>query len=346
MSIAFRLSLLLLAASSLAPLGCHGQGPALPKNDAPAGKPLPAATAFRIEALLRRKADLPPGSNINLAELGPANVPGFHRISVSFTNSGHTSKAIEFLLSDDGKTLEQVTTFDIAADPRTLLPATDRPFRGGPATAPVLIVGFDDLECPFCAKLHSTIFPALTERYGDKIHFVYRDFPLDQHPWATRAAVDVNCLAAESPTGYWEAVDHIHAHASELGADPKDAKAEKTLGRANDQLDTLVRNEAARQKADQTKLNACIAKQDTSAIDASKQLAQSFNVQSTPTLFINGNKVDGAVPLDFLFGVVDDALRAEGVQPPPPYVPPAPPAQPAAGTTSTIQPQPAPAAKK
>ena len=275
-------------------------------------------------------------------------MPGFSRINVSFTNSGRTSKAIEFLLSDDNKTLEQVTTFDIGADPRTLLPATDRPFRGGPATAPVVIVGFDDLECPFCARLHQTIFPALTERYGDKVHFVYRDFPLDQHPWAVRAAVDVNCLAAESPKAYWTAVDRIHAQAGDIGSDPKDPKAEKTMPRAQEQLDGIVRDEAGKAKADLSKLNACIQKQDTSAIDQSKQLAQSFNVQSTPTLFINGDKVDGAVPLEFLFGVIDSALRAENVQPPAPYVPPAAPAPAAppagaaagAGTTSVIAPTP------
>ena len=50
-------------------------------------------------------------------------------------------------------------------------------------------VGFDDLECPYCAKMHQQLFPALTQRYKDQIHIVYRDFPLDQHPWAMRAAI-------------------------------------------------------------------------------------------------------------------------------------------------------------
>ena len=341
------LSLLLLAASFLR-FGCHAQTPA-PGDAGPQGKPLPPATAYRVEALLRRKADLPPASRINLSELGPAKMAGFQRISVSFTNEGRTSKAIEFLLSDDGKTLEQVTTWDISADPKLLLSPEGRPARGGPASAPVVIVGFDDLECPFCAKLHSTVFPALTERYGDKVHFVYKDFPLTEiHPWAMRAAVDVNCVGAQSGPAYWAAVDRIHAHASEFGTDPKDAKAEKTVARANEQLDAIVREEATRAKLDTAKVNACLTKQDTAAVNASVQLAQSLNLQSTPTLFINGNKVDGAVPLEFLFAEVDAALRAEGVTPPPAYVPPAAPAPAAAaapGTTSTIQPTAQPAKK-
>jgi protein-disulfide isomerase len=315
---------LLLSVATLAALGCHAQTPApgaVPAA-APVGKPLPPAVAFRVEALLRRKADLPPGSSINIAVLGPAKAPGFQRISISFSNEGRTSKAMEFLLSDDTKTLEQVTSFDMAADPKSLLPPTDRPYRGGPKTAPVLIIGFDDLECPFCAKLHGSLFPAITERYGDKVHIEYRDFPLDQHPWALRAAVDVNCLAAESPAGYWDAVDYIHAHASDVGADPKDAKADKTMPRAEQQLDGIVRDEGAKQKVDMTKLNACLTKQERTGVDTSRQLAESLNLQSTPTLFINGDKIDGAVPLEFLFGVIDNALRAEGVTPPPPYVAP------------------------
>jgi protein-disulfide isomerase len=316
-----RLPLLLLAFTLLTTFGCHAQpAPAA----AAAGKPVPPALAFRIEALLRRKADLPPASSVNLGRLMPSKMAGFSTVSVSFTNDGRTSHTIDFLVSDDGKTMEQVTSYDLSVDPREALSVAGRPSRGGPATAPVLIVGFDDLECPFCAKLHANIFPAITERYGDKVHIVYRDMPLDMHPWAMRAAVDVNCLAAQSPVGYWDAVDHIHAISSDIGADPKDAKADKTLVRATEQLDAAVREEGTKQKVDMTKLNACLAKQDTAEIEASKQLATSFSVQSTPTLFINGDKVDGAVPIEFVFSVIDSALRAEGVAPPPPYVVPAP----------------------
>ncbi len=106
----------------------------------------------------------------------------------------------------------------------------------------MLIVGFDDLECPFCAKMHAELFPALLERYKDQVRIVYRDFPLSQHPWATRAAIDANCVGAQSTPGYWNLVDHIHAHASELGGE------EKSLAKANTALDTLAHDEGAKQK--------------------------------------------------------------------------------------------------
>jgi protein-disulfide isomerase len=290
------------------------------------GKALTPDEQHRVEVLLRQKANLPPGSTVNFGPRTPSEIPGFDGVAITFSAEGKTSHPVNFLLSKDGKTLSQISRYDISADPRLLVSPAGRPARGGPAAAPVVIVGFDDLECPYCARLHASLFPAITQRYGDKVHIVYKDFPLDMHPWAMRAAVDVNCLGDQSGTGYWNLVDYIHAHASEIGADPKDAKAEKTLPRAEEQLDKATREQAQAQKVDLAKVNACIAKQDTQPIKASMQVGEALGIDSTPTLFINGEKIDGAVPTEFVFSEIDDALRAEGVQPPPPYVAPETPA--------------------
>jgi protein-disulfide isomerase len=304
------------------------------------GTALPPSVTHRIEVLLRQKAQLPPLSIVNIGVPQPSETPGYSTINVTFTDDGKTSKPVTFLLSNDGKTVAQFTKYDISADPRGMVSPDGRPSRGGPSSAPVVIVNFDDLECPYCARLHASIFPAITQRYGDKVRIVYKDFPLEQHPWAMRAAVDVDCLAAQSPTGYWNLVDYIHAHASDIGSDPtppkvdadapKSDKPEHTLERANAQLDKLTLDQGSFQKVDTAKLNACIGKQDTSAIEASKQIATALNVESTPSLFINGDKIEGALPLSYIFGLIDDALRAENVTPPPPYVEPAEPAVPAA----------------
>jgi protein-disulfide isomerase len=343
-----RLALLVLAAI-LTSLGCHAQ------TKIETGAQLPLSVTHRIAVLLRQKAQLPPGSTITIGPAQPSDVNGYHTITVTLTADDKTSHPINFLISDDGKTIAQFVKYDLSADPRTLVSDAGRPARGGPSSAPVIIVNFDDLECPFCARLHETIFPALTQRYGDTVRIVYKDFPLDQHPWAMHAAVDVNCLAAQSPAGYWNLIDYIHSHAAEIGTDPGAAKAddakpaksdkpdkpEHTLDRANAQLDKLTRDQGAFQKVNAATLDACIVKQDPSAIEASKMLGASLNVESTPSMFINGEKIEGALPLDYIFARIDDALRAEGATPPPPYVAPAPaaPAAPAA-------PKPAPTAAK
>jgi protein-disulfide isomerase len=286
--------------------------------------------ARRVEVLIRSKSSIPPDYDIQIGPRTKSDVPGFDAISVTFTTDGKTSKPATFLLSTDGKTLAQFSKYDISKDPKLLVSGEGRPARGGPANAPVLIVGFDDLECPYCAKMHQQLFPALTERYKDQIHIVYRDFPLDQHPWAMRAAIDTNCVGAQSPSGYWNLVDYIHANAGEMGG------TEKSLSKANDTLDSLAREEGKRQKLNADALNACIVKQDDSAIKESMKLGESLGVEATPAFFINGEKVEGALPLEYVYRMIDNALIASGQTPPPP--PPAAPVQPAPQTPPATKP--------
>jgi protein-disulfide isomerase len=296
----------------LAALGCHAQTPAQ------GGEKLSPELARRVEVLIREKTKVSPNYDIQIGPRTKSDVPGFDKIIVIFTAEGQTSKPIEFLLSNDGKTLAQFSKYDISKDPKDRVSAEGRPARGGSASAPVVIVGFDDLECPYCARMHAELFPALTERYKDQVRIVYRDFPLDQHPWAMRAAINANCVAAQSPTGYWNLVDYIHAHAGELGG------TDKSLAKANETLDTLAREEGKRQKVDLAALNACIAKQDDTAVKASMKAAEELGVDSTPALFINGEKLEGALPLEYVYKMIDNALTASGHTPPPPPPPPSP----------------------
>jgi protein-disulfide isomerase len=290
----------------LATAGCHAQSPS-----AAGGKLSPELTR-RVEILIRSRANLPANYEMVIGPREKSSVTGFDEITVLFSAEGKTSKPMTFLLSTDGKTLAQFTKFDISKDPKTLVSAEGRPSRGGPPNAPVVIVGFDDLECPYCARMHAQLFPALLMRYKDQVRIVYRDFPLDQHPWAMRAAIDVNCLAAQSPEGYWNVVDYIHAHAADIGG------AEKTLAKANENLDTLVREEGKRQKVNETTLHACVEKQDDTAVKASMRTASDLGVEATPALFINGERLEGALPIEYVYRMVDNALVAAGQTPPPP----------------------------
>ena len=313
----------------LAAVGCHAQAPTSASASASASGKLSPELARRVEVLIRSRSSVPPQYAIEIGPRSKSDVPGYDRIMVMFSADGKTSKPMTFLLSTDNKTLAQFSKFDISKDPKDLVSAAGRPARGGPANAPVLIVAFDDLECPYCARMHEQLFPALTERYKNQVHIVYRDFPIDQHPWAMRAAVDTNCVGAQSATGYWNLVDYIHAHAGEMGGD------QKSIAKANETLDGLARDETKRDKLNAGAVDACIAKQDETAIKESVKLGETLGVDATPTLFINGEKMDGAQPLTDVYRMIDDALIASGQTPPPA---PAAPAQAAPTTPPAAKP--------
>lgn len=308
----------LLFLLSFPALGCHGQAPAAPGTTAaatPAGDRLSPELARRVEVMIRSKASVPANYVINIGPKEPSDIPGYSQVMVSFSADGKTSAPVPFLISADGNTLAQFSKYNISKNPRDLVSDQGRPARGGPESAPVVIVGFDDLECPFCAQMHAQLFPAILERYGKQVRIVYRDFPLDQHPWATRAAVDANCVGAQSTPGYWSMVDYIHAHAAEFGG------AEKKLDKANEQLDQLARDQGKQQKLDTAALDSCLKKQDSTAIKASVKLGEQLGITATPVLFINGEKLEGAYPLEDVFRMIDGALLASGQTPPPPYKP-------------------------
>jgi protein-disulfide isomerase len=305
---------------SLAALGCHAQT-GVPAG-LPAGTKLSPELARRVEVMIRSRSGVPPQYSILIGDRSKSDVPGYDQITVAFSADGNASKPLVFLLSEDGKTLAQFNKFDLSQDPKDKVKAVDRPGRGGPDNAPVEIVGFDDLECPFCAKMHAELFPAILERYKNQVHVVYLDFPLDQHPWAMRAAIDANCLAATTPVGYWNFVDYVHAHAADIGGE------QHTLAVANNDLDKLVLEEGGRQKANEGDLKACLAKQDDTKVKASMKQGEALGVDATPALFINGEEVSGWTPIENIYRIIDGALVAAGQTPPP--APVLPTAQPAA----------------
>ena len=297
-------------------VGCHAQTSA-PGAAKDAGA-LSPDLARRVEVMIRSHSEIPAEYVMNVTGRQKSEIPGFEQITVVFSSKTGSSHPVNFLLSDDGKTLAQFNKYDLSKDPKEKVSAAGRPARGGPENAPVLIVGFDDLQCPFCAKMNAQLFPAVLERYGDQVHFVYRDFPLSQHPWAVHAAVDANCLAAQNPAAYWGYVDYVHAHVAEISGDGQN------LAKAQGALDKVANDEGAKQKVNTTQLDACMKKQDDTQVKASAKEGEQLGVDATPALFINGERVDGAQPMEYIYRIIDQALVAAGKTPPPPYQPAAP----------------------
>jgi len=333
----------------VAALGCHAQT-SVPAGGAQAiqvGVKLTPEMARRVEVMIRSRAQVSPEYTISISEPTQGEVPGYDQIMVTFAANGNTSRPVPFLLSTDGKTLAQFNKFDLSQDPKDKVPAVGRPARGGAENAPVLIVGFDDLECPYCAQMNAEIFPAVLDRYKDQVRVVYRDFPLvDIHPWAMHAAVDANCLGATSTAGYWNFIDYVHAHADQIvGTDPtagsnpasgadQAERYKQTLAKADATLDKLTLDEGARQKVSPAELASCVQKQDDSKVKASEQLAEGdpLHLGSAPVLYINGEEVIGVVPIETIYRIIDGALIAAGRTPPPPPPAAPPPAKPLPAT--------------
>ena len=326
--LALGLFLTLFGFLAAAPLGAQSAvptGPAATAAGTPAvpSKPIDPIVSRNIEVILRAKLHIPPDYEIHVGPRTASTTPGFDKLRVAFILPGDPehSQTLNFLISDDNKTLERVAKWDIAGDAADLVPVGDRPVQGNPK-AKVVIVNFDDLECPFCAKLYSELFPATLDHYKGLIKIVYRDMPIPElHPWAIHAAVDANCLAAQSGTAYWNYVGYLHTHGEQITGPDGNVKKSQAL------LDTLALEESNKDKLDTTKVSACLAKQDETPIRKEMKLAAQLGVDQTPTMYINGEVVAGALPESVLWRVIDRALVSEGVTPPPnPYEQPTKPA--------------------
>lgn len=261
----------------------------------------------RIQTELRTRYNVRPENDISISAPGPSTIPGFDQISVTLSGSGR-STSYDFLISSDRKTLARIEKFDLSNDPMSMIDIKGRPVRGN-AQAKVTIVNFDDFQCPFCSRMHATLFPALAEKYGNLVRFIYKDYPLIEiHPWAMRAAVDANCLGEQSGSAYWDFADQVHAKQREVGG-PNPAEASANLARIAGEL-------AEKHHLDGQKLTACIAANDEASVRASMAEGGKLGIDSTPTLFINGEKVSGAVPESVMASIIDRALVAAGEKPP------------------------------
>ncbi|MGA3129415.1 MAG: thioredoxin domain-containing protein [Terracidiphilus sp.] len=294
----FSIGILLLGLA----VGCKAQ-------IAPPAAPDPALNR-RIEVLVRSQFNLPADVDLTIGARKASQFTGYETLPITITHSGK-SQEIDFLISDDGAKLVHLDSMDLTKDPADSIPIAGRPIRGN-ANAKVTVVNFDDLECPYCAQMHRELFPATADHYKDLVRFVYKDDPLvDLHPWALHAAVDANCLAAQSSSVYWAYVDYLHGHGQEVSGDQR----EPTKSYAA--LDRIARQEATVSKLDLTVLDACIAKQDETQIKDSMKFAEALQIEGTPAIYVNGEKVSGgAVPVDQLWMVIDRALRSVGEVPP------------------------------
>src|SRR5205085_556559 len=239
---------------------------------------VPSEVAQRIERQVRSFYSIPAGVKINLSPLKPSEFPNYDALTITFEGSDK-KQTYDFLLSKDGKTLMRMAKIDLTKDPYAELmkkiDLSGRPTRGN-KSAKIVVVNYDDFECPYCSRMHQTLFPQLLKEYGDRVEFVYKDFPLSEiHPWAMHAAVNANCLATQNNDAYWDFADYVHSNQKEFNSQKGDAAQYGAL-------DHLTLEQGQKHSVDITKLQACIKLQDETAVKASLKEAEGLGVDGTP----------------------------------------------------------------
>ena len=173
--------------------------------------------------------------------------------------------------------------------PRQKIATANSPAQG-PASAPIELVEFSDFQCPFCYRAHPTVKQVLST-YGNKIRFVYRNYPLPNHPNARPAAEAAQC--ANEQGQFWAYHDRLFADQTKLG-------------------DADLKASAAALGLDAGKFNACVdSHKYKDRIDADVQAGNEAGVNGTPAFFINGRMLSGAQPYDEFKRLIDEELAAQ-----------------------------------
>ena len=119
-------------------------------------------TAKAIERQVRSYYKLPPDVQVTIGPIHPSEFNNYDAVKLTFTK-GTRKDEYDFLLSKDNKTLVKMTKLDLTKDPNAeimkKMDVTNRPTRGN-KQAKVVVVNYDDFQCPFCSRMHQTLFPA------------------------------------------------------------------------------------------------------------------------------------------------------------------------------------------
>ena len=273
---------------------------------------------MRIKRMIRTSRHLRDDVEITLGQRKPSHFGDYDELLVTLSK-GDYKKVEVYYISRDGLKLAQITP---VLDPMSDINLAGRPVRGN-AKAKVTVVVYDDFQCPYCRMYYQTLFGEVFKDYADRVKVVFKDYPLSAiHPWASHAAVDSECLAAQSGPAYWDYSDYVHNNQQTISA-------AGNLAAQHAALDKLTSDLGQKYKVDAAQLQACVKKQDHTQLDASIKEGDEMGIDGTPLIFVNGDKREGAVDAAEMRRVNDSALRDAGEKPP-------------AASAAAAQPEPAP----
>ena len=263
---------------------------------ASADSAVPKLDVQKLEAYVRYVEGYTPQVKLAIDAPVPSAYKGFFRVVVHLSLA--RDKAVQQVgdksyYTPDGERFTSGPMWSLDqnpfADTLARLPSEGPSF--GPPEAKVTIVVFSDFQCPYCREFAKTLRNNLPQKYPKDVRVIFENFPIESiHPWAFAAAEAGHCFAVEKPAIFWAYHDWIFEHQGEVTA--QNVK-EKVMAFAQ----TVDVPGAP--------LSACWEKPETAAaVRESLQIGRQLAVQQTPSVFLNGRMLPGAVSWETLNAVI------------------------------------------
>jgi len=222
----------------------------------------------------------------NPARVQGATLPQVHEAIRGLLREQRMNGARETLLAR----LRDKTSVTISLEPPRQQVAIEGHASKGPENAPIQLIEFSDFQCPFCQRANPVVEQVL-KTYGDRIRFVYRHFPLPNHPNA-RPAAEASACAGEQGR-FWQYHDTLFANPARL-------------------TDADLKTHAATAGLDAAKFAACFdGRTFKDQVDQDLQEGDEVGVTGTPAFFINGRSLEGAQPFEAFKRIIDEELAAK-----------------------------------
>ncbi len=284
---------LLLAAVLAAPLAAQEQAKTATTHARKSGLDKPT-----LEAYVRHLFLWGPQIKVSVSDPKPSQLPGMVEVRVLGT-AGAASQEELFYVTNDGQKIVRAAVYDIQQNPfredLDKLKTEFQPSLGTPG-APVVLVLFSDFQCSFCKEEARMLRQNLIAAYPTQVRLYFKDFPLEQiHPWAKPAAIAGRCVFRQNPTAFWPFHDWLFENQTSMTAENLRAKVLE-YGKNHD--------------LDVAQLTRCVDNRSTeNEVNRSMAEARALQVNSTPTLFVNGRRITSHISWPALKQIIDFELE-------------------------------------
>jgi protein-disulfide isomerase len=246
-------------------------------------KPLDSTDRPEIENFVKTWYKLPTNQTVTLTDSSIVDASCYRKLVF---RASVPAPLLTLYLTPDGKHLVS-GLMDLTVDPaiaqrkmREELAdklASGAVLTSGDEKAPAKMVVFSDFQCPYCKKFAS-IINELTPEERVQLQTIYRQLPLNIHPWARDAAALSTCVALQDKNGFWRLHDFLFAHQEELTKETLQSKALEFL--------------SGETSVDTKGVSACLSqKLFEDSLHRDEQLAMDLGITGTPSVFLNGRRV-------------------------------------------------------